>query len=92
VTPPITATGTNGARISPTTATTTASIRVNISAGRFSSVVATTSGASASGTVNSESPRIPTWSSAIAITRTVSSVNTARMLLLRYTAGSSTRR
>ena len=83
VTPPRAATGANGACSSPTAVIVTASTSVNTSAGRFSSSEATTSGASASGTVNSDSPRMLTSASVTVITTAVSRVNMASIALSR---------
>ena len=92
ITLPITATGTNGARSSTMPVVATASSRVNTSAGRFSIRDATTSGAVASGTMNSDKPNRPTCSCASARTTMLNRVKIASMALSRYTVGSSIRR
>src|SRR5262245_42589946 len=86
------ATATNGARSSATAITSTDSMSVNTSAGRFSMSEATTSGASASGTANSDSPATGTIATTQPRTASVITVNIASMPLSENTHGSSMRR
>ena len=65
---------------------------VNTSAGRFSMSDATTSGASASGTENSDRPAYDTIPTTLPSTTSVSTANIASMPLSANTHGSSMRR